>query len=111
MIFSPRFFQILGAHEPAQPVLDRRIIIEDIVDKIVGAAPDRDGFDALFRRGRARAGVTAHAGAMQADALGVDVGAGDEIIDHRFGDALGVGRRVEFLVAQACRHGRGRRRR
>src|SRR4029434_7724772 len=49
-----RVLQIFGAHEPAQAFLDRRIIVENIIDKIVGAAPHRDGLDTFFYGGAAR---------------------------------------------------------
>ena len=62
-------FKILGAHEPAQAVLDRRIIVEDVVDEIICAAPDRNSFDSFLHRGTTRAGIAAHARTMQADAL------------------------------------------
>src|SRR5581483_10802348 len=66
------------------------------------AAPDGNRLDALFRGGAARAGVAAHARAVQADALRIDVGTGDEVVDHRFGDALGIRRRVELVMAQGA---------
>jgi hypothetical protein len=48
---------------------------------------------------------------VQPDAIRIDIGAGDEIIDDRSCDALGVGRSVEFAMAQRYRRGRDRRRR
>src|SRR4051812_42091413 len=61
---APCILEVAGPEEPANPLLDRRVIVEEIVAEIEGATPDGDGLDPLVDRGATRSAVPTHAGSV-----------------------------------------------
>src|SRR4029077_3200814 len=60
--FFSCFLEVLGVDKPSQTILNGWVIVKDIIDQIVCAAPNGHCLDPLFRRRAPRPGVAAHTG-------------------------------------------------
>ena len=94
---AERYGQISGADDPSKPLLNGRVVIEEVLLQTIGAAAHDGGLNPRFATGSSGDSVTSHADGLQADAIGVYVGARLQIVDHGLRDSLGIRWKVQIF--------------
>ena len=91
------FLEILSTCEPAKPIPDRRVVVEDVLLQAVRAAPNGAGFEAFLAAHRTRSVVTRHAGPVNRDPIRIDICPRHEVVENSLCVPLRVGRRIDLL--------------